>query len=319
MDNVERSANLDANIAALEEVLSGKKVETPTQSAEGNNLESSNVNPDVTAGQGQESLNQEAVKDLGYWKDRCMVSEQRFNVSKPKYDSNIYNLKQELIKLQSQVVELSRSNNQLQQTLAKAQASSTEDMFDQETVDVLGENVAGKMRKTFEETQARVDAQEQKARDKEIEDNERKLQNDVKKVYEEFIGDLNRLVPDQGAMNKDPNFIQYLKGVDETTGNIRMNLLRRAERARDAGSVAAFFKQYKAQSAPADSVNKRIAPSNNGSDAVENIGVNPGQMTMVEVRQFYADVSDGKFEGRRSEQLATEAKIDKAFLSNNII
>lgn len=312
-----RADELDKDIADLEGLMR-QKVEEPTESTEEEESGSPEEAPEVIAQQEEQS--KEPVRDLKYWKDRCLVSEQRFNVTKPKYDSNIFKRKQENIELQGRVIKLSKSLNEANQLLASKKVSNLDKLMDEESVDVLGESVAGKMTAAIKETNDRVAEQERKLRDKELLDSERKLKFDIDSTYEKFMGKLNRLVPEQVQINNDPKFIEYLKGVDEETGDIRFDLFRGAESNKDAGRVAHFFNQFKArQVVPKDSVNKRIAPSTEGSDAESNINPDAGKMKMSFIKRFYHEVNKGKWKGRHTEKEAMVERIDGAMASGQII
>ena len=261
----------------------------------------------------------EPVQDLAYWKDRALVSEKRFNVSKPKYDSNIYKLRTENSQLLAEKIELAKQLNQLRQA-SRAESPAESILDSKQIVDVLGQETADAIRKSIETTNARVDAQAKSQAERDIAEAEARLKITNERKYNDFLRDLSELVPDQAVINKDPKFIEYLRQPDEHLGVERFELLREAEGKGNATRVASFFKSFKKASkqAPGDSINKRIAPNSKASPTTDLHTNTGGKISAKYIDKFFADVNKGVYKGRYKEQQAIQSKIDEAYMSGNI-
>lgn len=319
--NVTRQAKQAEEIAELEKLMREGE-QSPTQSPEGKTDGSPEVAFEGNTEQELEASKvKEPVQDIDYWKNRALVSENRFNVSKPKYDSNIYKLRTENSNLQADKISLSKQLNELRQTIVSSNPSPVSEMLSsKEVVDVLGKETADTIRQNILDTNAKVDAQEKRIADKEIADQETKLSQSVDTRYNTFMGMLTDLVPDQAVINKDPKFIEYLKEPDENIGVVRFELLREAEKAGSAARVASFFKAFKklTKQQPGDSINKRITPDSQSASTTDLHTDTSGKISATYIDKFYNDVSRGKYKGKYSEQMAIKADIDKAYLAGNI-
>jgi len=322
-----KNVRMDKLDKEIDELIKGSQEGSevdPTQSTEVAKGESSSEVAEVITE--QEVVQPTEIKaeedTLEYWKGRALTAEQRYNVSKPKYDSNIYQLKQENLQLQRDRVELQKSLNQLRQATSKKE-DTLDELFDKQTVDVLGQKTADAIKNSIKETNARVDKQEESAADAKVAADEAKIQSQINSDYDTFIADLTRMVPDQAELNTDKLFHKYLEGVDEVSGKIRWDLLRQGQSVGQAKWVAQIFMDYKEslkekKVTPVDSVNKRIAPTKDGATSVQDI-TNAGKVTMEFVDKFYNDITHGVYKGRYKEQMAIEAQIDKAFIEGNLI
>ena len=319
-DKAARQATGLNEIEELEKLMQEGSPE-PTQSPE---VKPEGSPEDKTEGiAGQElsaQAKQEPVQDLTYWKERALQSEQRYNVSKPKYDSNIFRLRTENANLEAEKVQLYKQLNELQQSLSKDASPVTDMLTSKQVVDVLGKETADTIRQNILDTNARVDAQEQRLRDKEIADQEERLNTSVDARYNQFINTLTELVPDQAVLNKDPKFLEFLQQPDANIGVIRFDLLREAEKAGHAARVASFFNEFKRLNkvGPADSINKRISPDSKSVSTTE-INSTGGEISTKYIDKFFEDVRKGEYKGRYKEQMAIQASIDEAYIAGKII
>lgn len=325
-----KEARMDQLDKEIDELVKGAQegsevAEDPTQSVEGAKEESSSEVTEAIAGQ-EEAVQSTKTKaeegTLDYWKERALTAEQRYNVSKPKYDSNIYQLKQENMALQKSRVELQKSLNELRQA-STVKSDKLDKLFDQQTIDVLGKKTVDAIKDSIRDTNARVDKQEATVAEDKVKADEQKIKNQVEADYDSFIAELTRMVPDQAAINTDKRFHEYLRGVDELSGKIRFDLLRKGQAANEPTWVAKIFKDFKktlepVKAEPVDSVNKRIAPTKDGATSVQDIA-NAGKITMEFVDKFYDDITHGEYKGRYKEQVAIEAQIDQAYITGNLI
>ena len=313
-----RHANDAKEIAEMEKFL--QEGEEPTQPSE----KVAKGSPDASVtelAEQTEHIEKEPVQDLEYWRNRATVAENRFNTSKPKYDSNIFNLRKEITQLQQDKIGLFKTVNELKQSI-QAKSPKAIDLFSQrEVIDVLGQETVSAISENLRETNDRLAKYEAAAEAKRLKDEEDKLARDVNLRYNSFIQTLSELVPDQDVLNKDPGFLEYLRQVDPDIGVLRFDLLREAEYNGNAARVASFFKGYKAtkKATPKDSINKRITPDSTGLGADIDAKPTGKQISMDFIDKFYHAVNKGKYRGRHKEQLAIQAQIDQAYISGNII
>jgi chromosome segregation ATPase len=313
-----RTATLRAEVEALEAEQKGQT--DPTQSTEVKEEESSSEVTEVIAEQKEvKETKEEVVQDLQYWKDRSNQFENRWKVSKAKYDSNIFKMKQENLSLKNVNIEVKKKLNQVLQAQAASKPSKLDEVFGEEQVDVLGQSTVDVIKNTIAETNKRVDEQEAKAKEDQLAREEQELKDEYNKEYNGFISRIEKLVPDLKKLNTDKGFLEWLKEPDDFSGDLREDILAKAESSRDVGRVAKLFLQYKPKKAPAqDSVSKRIAPSNT-EGSVTTSSIEPKDtIPMAQVDKFYDDVARGKYKGRYTEKKTMEAKIDKAWASGRI-
>ena len=288
-----------------------KKDESPTQSVE-ETKEGSPPEVAETITEQPVETNPNPVQDLEYWKARCVTAENRFNTSKPKYDSNIYQLKQENLALKKDRVELSKALNQARQAVIEDKPDPLDAVFGQEQIDTLGKDTVDKLRKTLTETNDAIEANRVKAEADRLKAEEKRLKDELDAEYDVFTARVKNLVPNMEELDKDPAFIKWLGNADPVSGDLRMAILRNAEASRDVGRVAEMFNQYKPAAVEvADTISARIAPvSKEGSDPLSDTSKNT--MTMAEVDKFYDDAIRGKYKGRYTEKQAMLEKIAAA-------
>lgn len=315
-----RETKLREEVEAMEAEAQKDQTIDPTQSTKVKEEESSSEVAEVITGQEVKVKETEPEKNLPYWKDRCLEYENRFKVSKAKYDSNIFKLKQDNLSLRNVNIEVKKRLNVALQAQAASEPDKLDEVFTKEQVDVLGQETVDVLKDEFARTNKRVEDAEAKVDADKLEQEEKDLKSDYEAEWNNFTSRLKKLVPDIVKLNTDKGFLAWLKEPDELTGEIREDILAKAEEARLVGPIVQMFKGYKPVKVAntQDSVSKRIAPANKeGSDTVSNIQPND-TMTMAEVDKFYDEVGRGKYKGKYTEKKAMEAKIDKAWAAGKI-
>jgi hypothetical protein len=140
---------------------------------------------------------------------------------------------------------------------------------------------------------------------------------------------LDSAVPDWRQINEDPRFIQWLQGREVLSGRARMELLDDASAAGDADRIVAMFKHYLSEQSQA-------TPPTQAPQAAQSSVVDPaslvaptrlpvGQVSpdaaldrekpiirVSQVRQFYRDVTDGKYRTRPKDKQSFEEAIFEA-------
>ncbi|AXQ30453.1 hypothetical protein D0B54_17995 [Solimonas sp. K1W22B-7] len=137
-------------------------------------------------------------------------------------------------------------------------------------------------------------------------------------VYEGFLQELSRRVPQWQELNGDPRFLQYLDQADEATGERRQDLLSLFEQRGDAARVARLFGEFLRQgAAPARDPHRRLLPDSSPDGGNPPPDLRPA-ITQAEIRQFQADVARGRYRGRPQEQAAMQQRIDQAYIGGRI-
>jgi len=267
------------------------------------------------ADKGQEPVGnlqkEEVTKDLEYWKNRCLTAEGRFNKAKPKYDDNIFKMRQEadglredIVKLQEEVVNLSAPVNEF------------EKIDNEHTRNVLGDEVVKSIKETLQDTReiARKQAKEFASEN---------AHREASHAYDNFFDEVKSSVKgDMDKINSDPAFHKFLDGNSTQAGHTYRELFNAAAKSNDAADVADFFNTFleikaKEPHTVQDSVNNRIGPTGNQGNAQEGKVV-VDTLTLAEVDIFKTDMARGAYKGRYSEMVEMQDRIEQAYLNGTL-
>ena len=169
--------------------------------------------------------------------------------------------------------------------------------------------------------------------------------NIVNDARQNLYTELSKEVPDWEIQNNDEGFKSWLNQIDPLSGMQRFTLLNNAFNNGQASRVVAAFKGYKAELAalgPAQTQRSQSgngAESSGGGDAIHSQSnpattptvdltslaapgrARPGQtqaspdkpiITRAEIKEFYTDVTRGRYLGRENEIHAIEMQIQEA-------
>lgn len=127
-------------------------------------------------------------------------------------------------------------------------------------------------------------------------------------------------VPDWERVNDEPKFTAWLNQVDPTTQRTRMDLLKRAEAARQGNRIVEIFRAYKEQR----EIGALSAPANPAPNPLEQRGIDPPPggsaqpeldaqgrriWKRTEIKAFYSDKAKGKYRGKEAEARDLELDI----------
>lgn len=248
----------------------------------------------------------------------------KYRVLKGKYDSEVPLLHQQNRDLNQRVTQLTELLSRIQQRPADQQPTPQAptgatakdiDDFGGEMVAMVQRVVAGAMAQIETRFASEVT----------------KIQQVIGQVgqkqqltaQQQFAKDLNEAVPDWAAIDKQPEWLEWLGQADPLTGYVRQVILDNAHTALDAGRVAAIFNAYKATrpapapapvAAPAEVATplaKQVAPTK-ASATVTPPAPATSVWTDAAIQAFYKDVSLGKFKGRDAEMQRIEADLNAA-------
>jgi len=234
------------------------------------------------------------------WEHRFKVLQGKYNAEVPRFAHENKDLKSRLQSLEEQLEDMKN-------------AKPAELLVKPEEIEQYGEGLIDVARRVAREELASKDAQIAKLRS-EI-DSVKSVQSHV--VQDNFFKSLTEMVPDWEALNADANFLNWLDGVDDLTGETRQALLGKAENQRDPVRAAKFFNMYKktsqswaAQSAA--SMEQQIVPPTNQAPSTPQAKkiwtraeitsfydrVRRGTISDADVVAIEADIASASFEGR---------------------
>lgn len=220
------------------------------------------------------------TEDAAYWKNRFDVMEGKYKAEVPRFAEQVRQLNAQLATLQQQVEEAKKA--------PQPQATVPEDL-----VKKYGEEFVQDIRKLVPPT---VDD----GLVKRVENAERVA---TKTAQEKFMDFLDANAPQWRQLNEDPGFLTWLAGMDEFSGQSRMQLFDNAAAMLDAPRVAVFFNRFSkggtVQSeerhadpppTPAPQAQEVIVP-----DTTRSSPTPKGKKiwTKAEINAFYRDVRTG--------------------------
>jgi hypothetical protein len=234
------------------------------------------------------------------WEHRFKVLQGKYNAEVPRFAHENKDLKGRLQSLEEQLEDMKN-------------AKPAELLVKPEEIEQYGEGLIDVARRVAREELASKDAQIAKLRS-EI-DSVKSVQSHV--VQDNFFKSLTEMVPDWEALNADANFLNWLDGIDDLTGETRQTLLGKAENQRDPVRAAKFFNMYKktSQSWAAQSnasMEQQIVPPTNQAPSTPQSKkiwtraeitifydrVRRGTISDADASAIEADIASASFEGR---------------------
>ena len=254
----------------------------------------------------------------------------RFTNYKSSTDATIHSLRKELMDIKASANEVLQENQRLREAKREEQGDLFEGAFTQEDEDTFGTeglDVVKKAAKVAIERQVKPLQEElRKQNERQGQQARQSLERDKRAAYNEFLGRLGSIVPDYEAINKDKEFLKWLKGADDFSGYPRGNLLRQAEANGDVARVADFFIDYKNSQAAVqqqkvpDAVRKHVTPTGTGGGSTApRQKTDPGYYRQSDIDKFYSDMLKGRYEGQQAVIDATEAAIEQAYTQGRVL
>ena len=154
-------------------------------------------------------------------------------------------------------------------------------------------------------------------------------QVEQRKRINTFWEELTENVPDWDPINKSEEFSDWLDAMVPYSNQTRRDALKAAQDRLDYATCIQVFQDFKDQVKPAGEAgggkhkidpNKQIDPATSVARQTDPEGATPqGKIyTQQEVKDFYRDVSLGKYKGREDEQKRIDTDIVKANLEGRI-
>lgn len=246
-------------------------------------------------------------------------SESKFKVLQGKYNAEVPRLHQE-------IRELTSTTQSLQAQLEQAQTPATV-AKDLEETDLNIEAYA-EYGEEFEQLAQMVKSLTSKVETLKNENTSLRTSVDnveVNSASEKFWDRLEAAVPDWETINTNPDFVQWLQEVDDISGITRQTHLNDASETLNANKTIKIFKKFNDSVAKENTNNgqrnNRIArqAQPNSVNTAAPTSPNKRLYTRKEIKEFYKDVSSGKWKGHEAELKQVEADIFAAPLEGRII
>lgn len=245
--------------------------------------------------------------------------EHKYRVLQGKYDKEVPRLNKELKRLRKENADLLRRIELLELMIAQQASASTPQSSGSGGRDEDADPEIEKLRQEFPEVYAAVE----KLLNKKLSTAVNKIE-EVKTQVEKgnFFSRLDAEVPDWRELNSDPDFLDWLKEIDENTGFKRHDLLLLAYQKGDVPTVAKFFKAFKekeamSKSSPAPAVKGTAPVSRQSSAPTRASEVNKKMWKESEIREFYKMAAVGRISPSEYEKV--DAEIRRAALENRIL
>lgn len=297
--------------------------------------DSENLESDTSIAQEEEQAtdNEEpsVTPQRNNWKKDYQQLDKRFRNLKASNDSTIFSLRKDLanaLKNEGTIrTKLGEANNELNQMKSKVDIYS--DLLSDDEKDILGEDTLSSFKKlnkaAVDSAVAPLREQLEEARKERDARAQEAASSHEQQASSNFLSRLGDLVPDYNTLDTNPEFLNYMKNVDEFTGDQRESIFKRAQSIGDVGRVAQFFIEFKKlKNAGKDALNKRVTPSTSASaqtsrTTTTNNSPKKQYVSMAGYDKFCSDVSKGRYKGREKEVKQIEAAVALAHSEGRIV
>lgn len=248
------------------------------------------------------------------------AAESKFKVLQGKYNAEVPRLHRETRELSDQVRDLQAQLENVQTPTPAAKDLEATDL------DIEAYAEYGDEFKTLAETVKSLTNQVETLND---ENTSLKKSIDTVEVIqtntdsERFWTALEEAVPDWEVINSNPDFIQWLQEVDPVSNITRQTHLNDASETLNATKTISIFKLFNDSVAEETSnqgnINIARQAQPDSIDTAAPASTSKKLYTRKEIKEFYKDVSNGKWKGHEQEQAAVEADIFAAPQEGRII
>ena len=311
---------LEDELKKLEEGVYGKPAEEQATIAEESDDDDTGNQPteEVIVEEPVESVEEEpvatptepVVKQEEDW-------ENRFKSFKASSDATVHGLRQQIVSFKEAYKELQDKYNSLSDEHAKMKEASVdpyENLFTDEEKDLIGEETIAALKKANEAAikaqLGPIQDQLSKERDLRMKIEERSLKAEKAAVYQKFLDDLAKLVPEYASVDSDEKFLAWMEEPDPYAGYSRKEVFKNAQHMGDVKRVADYFLEWIEKTKPVDRLARKITPSSTGSTTAVKKQSAPPTITPKFIDKFFDDVLKGRYRGREKEQLKIEQSID---------
>lgn len=161
----------------------------------------------------------------------------------------------------------------------------------------------------------------------------------MKRTQDEMYRTMTQEVPNWRVINRDPEYLAWLAGVDPYSGKPRDQMLQEAFSGQDGERVVSFFKGYLSEVAATDPSKYPASPSSGPTTRAEPrptleslaapgkarpaaASTAPAEKPLIrraDITAFYTAVAAGKWKGREAEVAQHEAELFQATNEGRVI
>ncbi len=283
---------------------------------------------EVTATPGKPAVEVEkpAVVDDNY-KDKYLVLKGKYDAEVPRLNSQSREQQESLNRLQAQVDKLTAAPSKpelepepevfITEEQREEYGDRLVDFVQNASKEVLGKQILT-MTARLDEMSKRVDGV--------VGQVDTVSQDQLTTTKENFWDGVLNVVPDYDAVNKNPDYLAWLRETDEMSGLSRQSLLEGAHSSFDVARFVKIMSLWKAtqHEKPATEtpgkkpVEETPFPEKGGGTPDLDDG-EPPKLTKAFVNKFYKDLSLGKYQKNRQEAVRIEKQINEATAAGTII
>lgn len=310
-----------------EELMSSAQEETPPKTEEDNATPPEEGSPPSTP-EAEETPTQDAEttegelegappeEDPKYWEHKYSVLQGKYNAEVPRLHEELKSVRQDNEYLKGKLELLERLVTEQQKTTPSKQTETPQESEPEPPeVAQLREDFPD-IYKGVVKLVERLVAKQEQIEQKLTTTEETIAQTNARLFYRQLAEE----VPDWEEINVSPQFLEWLKQVDPYSGMTKHELLIKAFQEGDAGRVARFFKDFKAEVAPEPPAkpNERNVVPPQGKASSSTPGRVSGKIyKQSDVEEFYRQVALGNIPKEQAK--AKEMDIIKAMREGRVI
>lgn len=257
---------------------------------------------DATAEHGKEATQQQAppeppkTDEIDSWKQKYAVLQGKYNAEIPRLTAKVNDLSQEIARL---TAKLSRKAGDMESDDDQEDMNTSEDL-DPDAFEEYGKPFVNLAKKNKQLESKLSEIESDKAADAKV----------------RFHQDMAVMFPTWETIDKDPNFINWLKNdIHPTFGESRYRLFGAAVNRWDAPRVAGFFQEYadlhrndKQPSPSPKPTPKNIQPQRR-AESHSQASDGKKLWSQKQIKEFYKDKSAGLYRGKEKEATDIEKDI----------
>lgn len=255
-------------------------------------------------------------RQLADTQENLRKANERHDTLQAKYNAEVPRAAADLRTVRTDLQKAQARNQELEQAMQRRVEAGDVNSLTEEEKKLLGPAMMTSMAKIAGEIVARaVDS----SLDKRLQPMNDRIDQFARMSDAAYYATLDDGVPNWEVVNDDPKFAAWLNQVDPTTQRTRMDLLKRAEAARQGNRIVEIFRAYTEQreigapSAPAQpvphSLDTRTDPPPGGSAQPDLDTQGRRIWKRSEIKGFYADKARGQYRGKEQEARNLELDI----------
>lgn len=283
---------------------------------------------------GEESSVMQAAAGRKSWKQEYELLENRYIKLRQASDNFKFEARQQTAQLQEALLALQEQNDTLKEKIAEYEASSSKvslaSLLSEDDAAVLGESTIEGFQKAVEmAVSAQMKPLQMELLQMKKAERDRlkgQIQANKNEAYTSFEMQLGQLVPNFRTVNRDKQFIEWLRQESPYTGIPRINYFRKAEQTGDVERVAQFFIEYQQLvAAPDQLLSQSVTPTGRGggnpapSRTPSDGAAKPKVFSIAFINKFYDDDIKGVYKGREPLRDQLDKEIDLALSEGRVI